>query len=61
MKCPLCQTEMRITQSRNVLVNDDTPDKPTELYIEQDLKCMNKNCANYDKVVETERIEEPID
>lgn len=60
MKCPLCQVEMRITRSANVLENDDTPDKPTKLYTEQDFTCFNRNCENYDKVVETERVELPI-
>jgi hypothetical protein len=60
MKCPLCKVEMRITKSRNVLVDDDTPDLPTKLYIEQDLSCLNKNCSNYKQVVETIRNEEPI-
>ena len=37
----------------NEIKNDDTPDKETELYYKQDLKCRNKNCSNYDKVIET--------
>lgn len=60
MKCPLCQVEMRIIRSRNVVTNDDTPDTPTKLYVEQDLSCLNKNCGNYEKVVETIRNELPI-
>lgn len=60
MKCPLCQVEMKITQSRNVLENDDTPDAKTRLYIEQDLTCINKSCANYNTVVETAKNEVPI-
>ena len=55
MKCPLCQVEMRITQSRYVTENDDTPDKDTALYVEQDISCMNKACGNYKKVVHTAR------
>lgn len=60
MKCPLCDIEMRITASRNVVENDDTPSVATRLFIEQDLSCLNRNCANYEKVVETEKIELPI-
>ena len=60
MKCPLCQVEMRIFRSRNVVANDDTPNEETKLYVEQDLTCINKNCANYDKVVETTRTELPL-
>lgn len=60
MKCPVCQLEMRISRSRNVVENDDTPDKETKLYRLQELSCMNENCANYDKVVETVKNELPI-
>lgn len=60
MKCPLCQVEMRISRSRNVVENDDTPDTPTKLFIEQELKCLNKNCQNYDKVMQTFKNEVPI-
>ena len=57
MKCPLCVIEMRITKSRNIVEMDgDTP----HLFHEVDLSCMNKQCENYDKVVETLRDELPI-
>ena len=57
MKCPLCQVELRITKSRNVVENDDTPNEPTRLFVEQDLSCLNKNCNNYKKVLQTVRSE----
>jgi predicted metal-dependent HD superfamily phosphohydrolase len=60
MKCPLCSVEMRITKTRNILENDNTPDAETKLYVEQDLSCLNKNCSNYEKVVKTVRSEIPI-
>ena len=60
MKCPLCQVEMRITRSRNVVENDDTPDTPTKLFVEQEISCLNKNCNNYNTVVETVKSEIPI-
>lgn len=60
MKCPLCQLEMRITRSRNVVEHDDTPDEPTKLYVEQEMSCVNKNCSNYNTVVETVKNEIPI-
>lgn len=60
MKCPLCNVEMRIMRSRNVVENDDTPDSETKLYVEQELSCLNKNCANYEKTVETVRNEIPL-
>ena len=60
MRCPLCRLEMRITRSRNIVENDDTPDEETKLYVEQEVSCMNKNCSNYQNVVETFRNELPI-
>lgn len=57
MKCPLCQVELRITASRNIVENDDTPNEPTKLFVEQDLSCLNKNCNNYKKVLQTVRNE----
>lgn len=60
MQCPICKVEMRISRSHNVVENDDTPNEETKLYIVQDLSCMNRNCANYEKVVETIRNELPI-
>ena len=60
MKCPDCQLELRITKSRNVIENDDTPDETTRLYVEQELSCLNKNCSNYKKVLHTVRNEQEI-
>ena len=60
MQCPLCHLEMRITSTRNVVENDDTPDAQTKLYVVQDLSCLNKDCANYNKVVETVKNELPL-
>ena len=51
---------MRITKSRMVLENDNTPDAETKLYDEVELSCMNKNCSNFKTVVKTERNELPI-
>jgi len=60
MKCPLCNLEMRIIRTRNILENDNTPDAETKLFVEQDLSCMNENCNNHKKIVETVRHEVPI-
>lgn len=60
MKCPLCQVEMRISKSRYVIENDDTPDEETKLFIEQDMTCINKTCANYEKVVDTDKVRIPV-
>ena len=58
MKCPLCQVEMRITRSRNVIEFDE--EQKPKLFIEQDLSCMNRKCDNYDKVVTTVKNEQPL-
>lgn len=60
MKCPLCNLEMRIKRSRYVTENDDTPTKQTRLYVVQDMSCMNRDCENYDKIVDTVRNEIPL-
>ena len=60
MKCPLCQVEMRITRSRNILENDNDPEKPTKLFLEQELSCLNRECSNYNQVVESIKSELPI-
>lgn len=51
VKCPLCKIEMRIGASRHVVKNDDTPDKKTQLFLQQDLVCRSRQCPNYGKVV----------
>lgn len=57
MKCPLCQLEARITKSRNIVeITDDVP----RLFIEMEVSCVNKNCNNFEKVIETVRNEQPI-
>ena len=55
MKCPKCGIEMGIKSTRHRVENDNTPDKETKLFIEQDLVCRNKECTNYGSVVETIR------
>lgn len=44
MKCPLCNTEMRIKGSSYVQRNG-------AIYIKQVLTCRKKDCANYGKDV----------
>ena len=53
MLCPICQVEMRITNTKNVAEHDDTPDEETKLFVVQELSCVNRECSNYNKVVET--------
>ena len=60
MKCPLCNIEARITATRNVVEHDDTPDEQTTLFVVQDISCVNPECANYNKVIDTIRNELPL-
>ena len=60
MKCPLCNVEMRITKVRNILEDDDTPDKETKLFIIQELSCLNKDCPNNGQVVQTVKNEQQL-
>lgn len=46
MKCPLCNTEMRIRNSGYV-------SNGGKLFRRQELSCMNKDCANGGKTVKT--------
>lgn len=48
MKCPLCQTEMRISRTRY----KTTQEPPIKLYAVQSLVCRSKQCENYGAVVE---------
>jgi hypothetical protein len=43
-----------------VVENDDTPDIPTKLFVEQEFSCLNKGCANYESTVETMKNEIPL-
>lgn len=53
MECPLCKLEGRIATTRYIVENDDSNDKETKLFFEQDIKCVNKDCNNHDKVFAT--------
>lgn len=51
MKCPKCNIEAAIVATRYVTENDDTADKKTKLYIEQDMACRNPNCTENGNVI----------
>lgn len=53
MKCPLCNCELFIGNSKYVYEDN-------KLYMEQDMVCRNEKCSNHDKTVETEREELPL-
>ena len=49
MKCPRCNTEMRIWNSKYVY-------KDGELFKKLNFSCFNKDCTNYKKIVTSEYI-----
>lgn len=55
MKCPICDIEMQIFAARTVCEGDDNPQDKTQVFIEQDLKCINSQCANFSKIVAAQR------
>ena len=57
MKCPLCKLDMIIKKSRNIV---EIIDGEPHLYIDMDMSCRNRECKNFEKVVETVRNEQPI-
>jgi len=59
MNCPYCGLTLMIMGSQYKTVNDDTPDKPTELYLVQELMCRNPQCKHNGEIVNT--VEHKID
>ena len=57
MKCPKCDIEAAIVTTRYVTENDDTADKKTKLFIEQDFACRNPNCTEHETIIGTVRNE----
>lgn len=49
---------MIIDKTRYVFEGDQSPDTETKAFIEMDMSCRNKECANYKQIVET--IKNPI-
>lgn len=60
MQCPKCKLELFIDKTRYVVEDDNTEEKKTKLFYEQDLVCRNTNCSEFGKVVDTSRSEIPI-
>ena len=47
MECPSCGNQLRIGESFISVENDKTPDKPTEVYTNLPMICINTICDNY--------------
>ena len=54
MICPSCKLDMIIASSKTV-------EEDNKKYLLQDLKCRNRNCPNYNRVMGTEKTEIPND
>ena len=50
MICPSCKLDMIIASSKTV-------EEDNKKYLIQDFKCRNRNCSNYNKVVEQTKTE----
>jgi hypothetical protein len=55
MDCQECKGKIQIKESRNEIINDNTPDLPTEAHTCLDMACMNKSCSKYGIVIDTIR------
>lgn len=53
MKCPLCNTEAKIQKSINVL-------KGGNLFRRLTFVCRNTSCKQFDKVIDTIELEQPM-
>ena len=49
MLCNKCGLEMQVTDSRNVVSGDQSPEEETRLYTVLTLECKNKQCSAYGK------------
>lgn len=59
MICDKCGLEMRVTDSRNVVTGDKSPEEETRLYTVLTLACKNKQCSEYGRKTEISN-EQPI-
>lgn len=58
MVCPVCKIICRVGRTYYKAVDDDTPDKPTRIFIVHELVCRNRACPKYNTVVEVAEFEQ---
>ncbi len=51
MKCPKCNIEARIVNSKYVVEDDDTSLIPTKLFLAQTFVCRNRQCEDFEKEI----------
>jgi hypothetical protein len=47
MECPTCKADLYIANSKYEALNDDTPDKTTEIFSVLQLVCINPKCGSF--------------
>lgn len=57
MQCKACRCEMAIVDSRIQVEGDKSPDTQTRVYRVLDFACRSKQCSEYGKVQEQQRVE----
>lgn len=57
MLCSKCGVELRNENGHYSFTGDDSPDIETKLWMNLDLVCRNKSCADYGKVQSTRQVE----
>lgn len=58
MECPKCNIVCRVGKTYYRTVDDDTPDKPTRIFLCHDMVCRNRACSEYNTVVDTLEFEQ---
>lgn len=57
MKCPLCNIEASIAESKYVYEQEN---EEIKLFLKQDMKCRNPNCSNYNTIIDTVKNQLPV-
>lgn len=52
MKCPNCDVEMQISNSKTIAKGDESPTTKTQIFVQQTLTCRNPQCKNFNKEVQ---------
>ena len=59
MRCPQCNTELRIMSSRLEVTGDDSPETPTQVWRVLEMGCVNPQCTKPEPIEERVRIYPP--
>lgn len=57
MKCPLCNIEAAIAETKYVYEQEE---EEIKLFLKQDMKCRNPNCSNYNTIIDTVKNPLPV-